>query len=248
MGCSPPGFSVHGILQAKLLEWVATPFPRRSSQPRDRTWVLPHYRQILYHLSHQGSLFFYYYILPVDGLGCKNVLYIVKKSDFCKLSMSRKIEMCLSFVDTKTRSHRGASTWELFRFFIAAHMALCRGFHYAQDPMLWLLLCVLVFLWSLWMAFSVASSLLESALQKRTWCSQCGPITSGYNTNWGQDIEYSKSLEDYPHFTTSSQFFAIYAYDLYKFLYNNSVKHLYFSYINLLEKELFISANKKLLA
>ena len=39
----------------------------------------------------------------------------------------------------------------------------------------------------------------------------------------------------------------MYAYDLYKFLYNNSVKHLYFSYINLLAKELFISANKKLL-
>ena len=51
-----------------------------------------------------------YYILPVDGLGCKNVLYIVQKYVFCKLSMSRNIEVCLSFVDTKTRSHRGPST------------------------------------------------------------------------------------------------------------------------------------------
>ena len=34
-----PGFSVRGILQARILEWVAFPFCRGSSQPRDRTWV-----------------------------------------------------------------------------------------------------------------------------------------------------------------------------------------------------------------
>ena len=39
MDCSPPGSSVHGILQAKILEWVAIPFSRESSQPRDRTQV-----------------------------------------------------------------------------------------------------------------------------------------------------------------------------------------------------------------
>ena len=39
MDCSPPGFSVHGILQARILEWVAMPSPRGSSQPRDRTQV-----------------------------------------------------------------------------------------------------------------------------------------------------------------------------------------------------------------
>ena len=37
--CSLPGYSVHGILQATVLEWVATPFSRGSSQPRDQTWV-----------------------------------------------------------------------------------------------------------------------------------------------------------------------------------------------------------------
>ena len=35
--CSPPGSSVHGILQARILEWVAIPFSRWSSPPRDRT-------------------------------------------------------------------------------------------------------------------------------------------------------------------------------------------------------------------
>ena len=39
MDCSPPGFSVHGILQARILEWVAFPFFRGSSQPRDWTQV-----------------------------------------------------------------------------------------------------------------------------------------------------------------------------------------------------------------
>ena len=32
---SPPGSSVHGILQARILEWVTMPFSRGSSQPRD---------------------------------------------------------------------------------------------------------------------------------------------------------------------------------------------------------------------
>ena len=39
MDCSLPGFSVHGIFQARVLEWVAISFPRGSSQPRDWTWV-----------------------------------------------------------------------------------------------------------------------------------------------------------------------------------------------------------------
>ena len=39
MDCSPPDSSVHGILQARILDWVAIPFSGGSSQPRDRTWV-----------------------------------------------------------------------------------------------------------------------------------------------------------------------------------------------------------------
>ena len=36
---SPPGSSVHGIFQARVLEWVALPFSRASSQPRDWTHI-----------------------------------------------------------------------------------------------------------------------------------------------------------------------------------------------------------------
>ena len=39
MDYSLSGSSVHGILQAKILEWVAIPFSRGSSQPRDWNWV-----------------------------------------------------------------------------------------------------------------------------------------------------------------------------------------------------------------
>ena len=39
MDCSLPGFSDHGIFQARVLEWVAISFSRESSRPRDRTQV-----------------------------------------------------------------------------------------------------------------------------------------------------------------------------------------------------------------
>ena len=52
MDCSPPGSSIHGIFQARILEWVAIPFSRRWSQSRDRTHVSSIFcigKQILYH-------------------------------------------------------------------------------------------------------------------------------------------------------------------------------------------------------
>ena len=39
MDCSPPGSSVHGISQARILEWIAISFLRRSSRPRNQTHV-----------------------------------------------------------------------------------------------------------------------------------------------------------------------------------------------------------------
>ena len=37
--CDPTDYTIHGILQARILEWVAFPFSSGSSQPRDRTQV-----------------------------------------------------------------------------------------------------------------------------------------------------------------------------------------------------------------
>ena len=53
MDCSPPGSSVLGILQARLLEGVSTSGCRGSSRPRDRTHVSC--VSVLYHYRHQGS-------------------------------------------------------------------------------------------------------------------------------------------------------------------------------------------------
>ena len=47
--CDSRDYTVHGILQARILEWVAFPFSRGSNPS------LPHCRRILYQLSHKGS-------------------------------------------------------------------------------------------------------------------------------------------------------------------------------------------------
>ena len=53
--CDPMDYTVHGILQSRILEWVTFPFSRGSSQSRDSNPGLLHDRQILYQLSHKGS-------------------------------------------------------------------------------------------------------------------------------------------------------------------------------------------------
>ena len=55
MDCSPPGSSVRGISQARILEWVAIPFFRGSSQARDRTCISLHWQVDSLPLSHLGS-------------------------------------------------------------------------------------------------------------------------------------------------------------------------------------------------
>ena len=55
MDCSLPGSSVHGILWARILVWVAMPFSRGIFPTQEGNPGLLHCRQILYHLRHQGS-------------------------------------------------------------------------------------------------------------------------------------------------------------------------------------------------
>ena len=60
MDCSPRASSVHGILQARILEWFAISFSRGSSWPRDQTWVSCIsciHRQILYHCATRETQF-----------------------------------------------------------------------------------------------------------------------------------------------------------------------------------------------
>ena len=63
MDCSLPGSSVRGILQASILQWVSHSlllriFPTQGSNPS-----LLHCKQILHHLNHQGSTFFFLCLL-----------------------------------------------------------------------------------------------------------------------------------------------------------------------------------------
>ena len=53
--CDSVDYTVHEILQARILEWVAFPFFRGSSQHKGSNSGLPHCKQILYQLSYQGS-------------------------------------------------------------------------------------------------------------------------------------------------------------------------------------------------
>ena len=76
--CNPMDYTVHGILQARILKWVAIPFSKRSSQPRDRTQV-----------SHIAGRFFTKWATR-GALSPFNVLYILV---FCCSKYS--INMCV---------------------------------------------------------------------------------------------------------------------------------------------------------
>ena len=90
MDCSPPGFSVHGIVQARILEWAALAFSRGSSQPRAWTQVSHHSRQILYHLSHQGSP--WSYLIGV-GLKPKVIGICIRRRKFGTTKAHRECHM-----------------------------------------------------------------------------------------------------------------------------------------------------------
>ena len=53
--CDPMEYKVHGILQARILEWVAFPFSRGIFLTQGSNPGLPHCRQILYQLRHKGT-------------------------------------------------------------------------------------------------------------------------------------------------------------------------------------------------
>ena len=109
MHCSPPGSSVHGILQARILEWVAMPSSRGSSWPRDQTQVSCTAcigRWILYHWDTweapkrlhkceglwRWSCPFYPYCL----LGCVPILRASSSPRKKTVSWKRRDERCIS--------------------------------------------------------------------------------------------------------------------------------------------------------
>ena len=69
MNCSLPGFSVHGIFQAKILKWVAISYSRGSSPPRDGTcisciscigrWIVYHWKKICHAIIRAVTWLYY---------------------------------------------------------------------------------------------------------------------------------------------------------------------------------------------
>ena len=88
MDCSPPGSFVHGILQEGILEWVAIPFSRGSSQPRDRIHISYFCTgtQVLYLQCHLGS--------PIHMSVC---VYILIHHDQIGLSEDYKIDLTFKY-------------------------------------------------------------------------------------------------------------------------------------------------------
>ena len=83
MDCSLPGPSVHGILQARILEWVAMPSTSVSPRPRDQThvsYIYLHWQVDSFHQCHLGSPFILIHSFKKDLLMAWYVLSTLLRS------------------------------------------------------------------------------------------------------------------------------------------------------------------------
>ena len=135
MDCSVPGFSVHGIFQAIVLEWIAISFsrdlPNSGLEPG-----LPHCRQTLYHLSHQGSpqinspsplkvccSWYYYSYLSY----CMISLYWFMSCNICPLnSWSWALNLIVTTLRIKIFFSENCKVWTKYWLW-SAHVAFTRA-------------------------------------------------------------------------------------------------------------------------
>ena len=108
MDCSPPGFSIHGISQARTLEWVVISLSRRSSQLRDWTWVSCVGRQVVYHwATWEASISTIYLSIFFHILFLHKLQQDIEYSSLWKRSESES----LSVVSDSLRPHGPYSPW-----------------------------------------------------------------------------------------------------------------------------------------
>ena len=84
MDCSPPGSSVHGTSQARILEWVAISFSRGSLCPRDQiqvSWIAGVFFNIW--ATREALLWFYLFLIPQIYI---NIMICKKLNNTCELS------------------------------------------------------------------------------------------------------------------------------------------------------------------
>ena len=98
MDCSPPGSSVHGISQARILEWLAIFFSRGSSWPRDWTHVSCIGRQILYHWVTWEALALDYMAMTLIEFSvlCARWTWFQKQQLCMEENLDRNHKSCLS--------------------------------------------------------------------------------------------------------------------------------------------------------
>ena len=106
MDCSLLGFSVHGIFQARILEWVTILFSRGFSWPRDCTHISVSWigRRFLYYWATREA--HYFYLLPnsklevIAGFPFQKILTLVPSDiylNYCRFSGTTKLSACLLF-------------------------------------------------------------------------------------------------------------------------------------------------------
>ena len=109
MDCGPPGSSVHGISQARLLEWVAISFSRGSSRPRGGTCISCIGRWILLPLSHQGSTYFSHTGTQLSPrfIKLKIPLLTYPEAEFRSLHLCKSMGFLDSSVDKESACNAG---------------------------------------------------------------------------------------------------------------------------------------------
>ena len=130
MDCSPPGSSVRGILQARILEWVAIPFSKGSSQPRDWTQVscIAGRLKTLYQLSYREvplkQIFLHLLSLPTVLLSGILLTACLPRSSVHEILQTRILEWVVVSLSRKM-------PWPGIR---SVSPALAGGFFTAEPP------------------------------------------------------------------------------------------------------------------
>ena len=134
MDCSPPGSSVHGILQARILEWVAISSSRGSSWPRDQThvsWFGYHWQVGSLSLCYLGSPILY------DKHPYKKTVFaaMFKMDNQQSESESEVAQSCPNLCDPVDCSSPGSSVQGIFQARILEWVAISfsRGSSWPRD-------------------------------------------------------------------------------------------------------------------
>ena len=128
-----PGSSVHEILQARILKWVAIPFSRRSSLPRDRTSVSCIGRGILYHWTTRESFINTFFPL------CFHLSFLLQFNFFFLVTEWTNV-CCKKFRGHKKfkwkKSLRHSQPWQNHHWYIlVVTFKDCRLFHHVKTVM-----------------------------------------------------------------------------------------------------------------